>query len=150
MQQETANELVGGQGHRFDLAVVPIVLPLEADLTVFYIEQTVVGNRDAVRITAYVIEDLLRSGERPLGVHYPLAGLHASYQLGKDLGFDERTPGRQRIVICQNRRPSATTPGTGVGTGARAPGQAKRNPVCRIPSSDHPVTIPRSEERRVG
>src|ERR1017187_455645 len=101
MQQETANELVGGQGHRFDLAVVPIVLPLEADLTVFYIEQTVVGNRDAVRITAYVIEDLLRYGERPLGVHYPLAGLHASYQLGKDLGLTKGLQGGEELLFAR-------------------------------------------------
>src|SRR5580658_3328104 len=97
MQQETANELVGGPGHRSDLAVVPIVLPLEADLTVFYIEQTVVGNRDAVRITADVIEDLLRSGERPLGVHHPLASLHLNNQLGEDLELTKGLQGRKEL-----------------------------------------------------
>jgi len=62
MQQETPDELVGRQGHRFDLTAIPIILLLETHLMILDIEQAVVGNRDAVRISAHVIEHLLRAG----------------------------------------------------------------------------------------
>ena len=63
MEQEAADELLGGKRHRFLLTVVPIVFPLEAHLTVFDIEQAVVGDGDAVGIAADVVEHLLGSGE---------------------------------------------------------------------------------------
>jgi hypothetical protein len=51
--------------------VVAIILPLEPDVTFFdvtffYSEQAVVGNRDAVCVAADVIEYLARAGKRAL------------------------------------------------------------------------------------
>ena len=68
MQQEAPDEFIGGQGHRFDLIAVPVILPLKADVTVFDIEQTIVGDCDPVSIAAHVVENLLRSGEGTLGI----------------------------------------------------------------------------------
>ena len=75
MEQEPPDELLGGQGHRFTLTAVAIVFPLEADLTVFDIEQAVVGDRDAVGISADVVEHLLGSGERALWHRRPIRAL---------------------------------------------------------------------------
>src|ERR1039458_247917 len=147
MQQETANELVGGQGHRFDLAVVPIVLPLEAGPDRFLYRAN--GCWKSRRGAYNGLRNRGPAAVRRTAAWRTLPTRRPSCELPtrQRPRVDERTPGRQRIVICQNRRPSATTPETGVGTGARAPGQAKRNPVCRIPSSDHPVTIHRRGPR---
>jgi hypothetical protein len=51
---------------------VTIILPAEPDLVVFDVQQAVVGDGDAVRIAAHVVEDLLRSSEGALGVDHPL------------------------------------------------------------------------------
>ena len=58
VQQEAADELVGGDGHDLLPIVVAIVLPGEADLAVLDVAQAAVGNGDAVRIASDVIENL--------------------------------------------------------------------------------------------
>src|SRR3954451_15338973 len=83
MQQETPDEFVGGQGHHLDLIAIAIVLPLEADLMVLDIQQAVVGNGDAVSVASYVIEDLLGSGDRRLGVHDPLTAVQSVQEVNQ-------------------------------------------------------------------
>ena len=78
----------------FDLAFVSIVLPLEADLIVFDIEQAIVGDRDAVSVAAHVIEHLLRSGERSLGIDDPLASFQRGPSSEQTRGVPEAIPGR--------------------------------------------------------
>jgi len=45
------------------LAVLAIVLPAESDMGGVEIEQTAVGDRDAMRIAREIGQDLLRTGE---------------------------------------------------------------------------------------
>jgi len=59
MEQETANEFVGLQGHDFLPVVITVILPEEGDRAVLHVEQAVVGNGHAVGIAAQVVEDLL-------------------------------------------------------------------------------------------
>ena len=73
VQQETPDEFPGAQGHRFDLIASTIVFPLEPDLIVSDVEQAVIGDGDAVGITAHVIEHLLGSCERSFGIDNPIA-----------------------------------------------------------------------------
>jgi hypothetical protein len=77
MQQETPDEFIGGQSHRFDLAAGPVVLPLERDLIVSHIEQAVVRDGYAMGIAAHIVEDLLRPGEWTLGVDHPLGSFRS-------------------------------------------------------------------------
>jgi len=44
MQQEAADKFVGRERHDFLLVVVGVVLPAEADVAVFHVEQAVVGD----------------------------------------------------------------------------------------------------------
>src|ERR1700744_5019754 len=72
MDQEAADELLGREGHRLPAAVVPVILPAEAEFAVIHGQQAVVGDGDAMGIAPYVVEDLSRPGERPLGIDHPL------------------------------------------------------------------------------
>jgi len=48
MQQESADELVGRQGHDLGLVVMAIVFPAKGDLIVVDIDEAAVGDGDAV------------------------------------------------------------------------------------------------------
>ena len=65
VEEESPDELLRREGHGFLLIVVTIVPPLELHLSVFDIEQSMVGNRDSVGVAAQVVHHLLRSGEIP-------------------------------------------------------------------------------------
>src|SRR5690606_29229741 len=54
------------------LVSMTIILPPEPDLIVLNVQQAVVRDGHAVRVAAHVIENLQRSGERAISVHYPL------------------------------------------------------------------------------
>src|SRR5260370_1092475 len=75
MQQKSPDEIVCLQIHDFDLAVVAIILPMKLHLTVVDIDQAVVGDGHAMRISAHVVKHLLRSGERAFGVYHPFGFL---------------------------------------------------------------------------
>jgi hypothetical protein len=49
VEQESPDEFVGGQGHRFTLAAITIILPLEADLIVFDIDRMGTGEAASPR-----------------------------------------------------------------------------------------------------
>src|SRR5271167_3762891 len=72
MDQEAADELPGLEGHGLLTVVIPVILPAEADLAVLHGDQAVVGDGDAVGIPPDIVEDLCRSGERPLRVDDPV------------------------------------------------------------------------------
>ena len=72
MEQEAADELFGGEGQGLEAAVMAVVPPTEADLTVLDGEEAVVGDGDAVGVAAEVVEDLVGAGEGGLGVDDPL------------------------------------------------------------------------------
>ncbi len=72
VQQEAADELVGGKGHDLGLAMMSIVPPLEGDLSVGDAKQTRVGDRNAVCVAAEIGQDLSGAAEWRLGVDHPL------------------------------------------------------------------------------
>src|SRR5437667_12774118 len=80
VEQEAADELVGAKGHHLLLVVVAIILPAEADLALRKTDQAAVGDGDAMGIAAEIIEHLLGSAERSLGVDDPC---------------DRRSPGKE-------------------------------------------------------
>src|SRR5690349_2000704 len=48
------------------------IAPAKADLAVLQAQQTVIGDGDAVRVVAEILEHVFRSAERPLGIDNPL------------------------------------------------------------------------------
>src|SRR5712692_7068967 len=76
--QEAADELVGVEGHRLSFVMVAIILPQEADAAVGESEEAAVGDGDAMGIAGEIIEHLLGSAERSLGIDDPGNGPQAA------------------------------------------------------------------------
>jgi len=106
VQQEAAEELVGGQAHDAPPVAMSGVSPAEADLAVSEADQPAVGDADAMGIRAEIAQRVLGSAEGPLGVDDPVVteqdsepGGEAAW-LGKrcevavelELAFVERSP----------------------------------------------------------
>ena len=60
------------QRHGAVLAVVGIVFPSKSDLGIADTDQAMIRDRDAVRVASQVMEYVVRSTERPFGVHDPI------------------------------------------------------------------------------
>ena len=74
MQKEPANELLCSDGHRAETVVIAVVFPAKADFAAVDGQQAIVGYGNAMGIAADIVEDLLGSGERRLGVDDPFGG----------------------------------------------------------------------------
>ena len=72
VKQEPTDELVGAKRHRLVAVVMSIILPAKLNLAVIDIKQAIIGDGDAVRIPCDILEDVVRSGEGPLGVNHPV------------------------------------------------------------------------------
>ena len=59
VEEESPNELLGGERHDFLLIVVAVVPPLELGLPVFDFQDAMIGNRDPVGVAADVVHHLL-------------------------------------------------------------------------------------------
>ena len=84
VQQEAADELVGGKRHDLGPAMMSIVPPLEGDLSVGDAEQTGVGDRDAMCVTAEIGQYLSGTAEWRLGVDHPLDASQVAQPAGED------------------------------------------------------------------
>ena len=74
VEQEAAHELADVETHDLaPMAVLAIVLPAETDMGRVEIEQTAVGDRDAMRIAREIGQDLQRTGEGLFGIDHPFA-----------------------------------------------------------------------------
>src|SRR5690349_3157459 len=93
VEQEAADQLIGAKGHHLLLVVVAIILPAEADPALGKTDQTAVGDGDAMSIAAEIIEHLLGSAERALGVDNPANGTQRP-QTGSEGG----RPGQARQI----------------------------------------------------
>ena len=71
VKKKPADELFGIQRHGLLLAVVAVIFPLEPDLAIFDVQEAMVGDGYTMRIAAHIVEHLLRSGKRRLGVNHP-------------------------------------------------------------------------------
>jgi hypothetical protein len=72
VKQESAQELMGGNGHDLLLAAVSIVSPAEGDAIVLEGHETMVGDGDAVGIAGQVVENMFGAAEGWLGVDHPV------------------------------------------------------------------------------
>lgn len=74
VQEEAADELVAVERHGAIAvyAVVSVILEFERDAGAVKFEKPAVGDGDAVRVARQIGQDLVWSGERPLGVDHPV------------------------------------------------------------------------------
>ena len=64
--------LLGAERHQLACSVLAIILPLKADAAVLEADQSAIGDRHPMGVTAEISEHLLRAAERTLGVHNPI------------------------------------------------------------------------------
>ncbi len=72
VQQETAQELMGGDGHDLLPAAVGVVSPAEGDAIVFEGHETMVGDGDAMSVAGQVVENMCGAAEGRLGINDPV------------------------------------------------------------------------------
>ena len=72
MQQEAAQELVCRQAHQLLPVAVSGVAPTEVDVVIVQCNESVVGDRDAMRVGAEITQNVLGTSERTLGVDDPV------------------------------------------------------------------------------
>jgi len=72
MKQESVKELIGRERHRARGTVAFVVFPAEGDLAVGDIQEPVVGDSHAMRVTSEIVKDMLRATEGTLRVDDPV------------------------------------------------------------------------------
>ena len=97
MEEESPDELLGREGHDFLLIVIAVVPPVELDLPVLDIQQSMVGNRDPVGVAAQVVHHLLRSGEGRFGVDDPFHVAQRIEITAESLGILKGLEGREEV-----------------------------------------------------
>jgi len=72
MQEKPPDELDGIQGHLFDLIAIPRIAPPKTYAVMVQTQQPPVGNGYSMGVPRQILEHLLRTAERGLGVNDPL------------------------------------------------------------------------------
>ncbi len=72
MEQEATDELHRIESHRAAAVVVPRVAPAKAHLSVFEVEQSPVGDGDAMSIAGQILQHMLGSAEGWFRIDYPV------------------------------------------------------------------------------
>ena len=83
VQQEAANELVGVERHRLGFAAGAIIFPSKPHGAIVAIEEPAIGDRDAVRVAAEIVEHLLRAAEWPFRIDDPFGMAQRGEILGE-------------------------------------------------------------------
>ena len=105
MQEEAAQELIQGYGHQFLLIVVSRVPPAKGDLAVGQRDQSMVGDGDAVGVTAEILEHILGAPEGWFRVDHPVFAKQRSQPGGEEFGLRERRqiPGKVQLAMLKGR-----------------------------------------------
>ena len=72
MLEEAPQELLVRKRHGAALAVVRIIFPAEAHLSIGDLDQSMIRDGDAMRVAGKVVEHVFRPAERLLSVHDPV------------------------------------------------------------------------------
>ena len=83
VQQEAADELVGGNGHRALLVSVSVVPPAECDVVAIEGEQSMIGDGDAMGVAAEITQHLLGAAEGGFGIDDPVLPKQRSQECGE-------------------------------------------------------------------
>jgi hypothetical protein len=105
VEQKPPDELVRREGHGFLFVIVAVVSPVKFHLAIFDVDDPVIGNGHAVRVTADIVHHLLWPGERGLGVDDPFLVSHWIEITGESLGILENLKGREELQLTGVERP---------------------------------------------
>ena len=83
VDQESAQELIGGNGHDLLLAAVRIVFPAKRDSIILEGHESMVGDGDAMRIAGQIVQNMFGTAEGRLGVDDPVLVEELSEKLAK-------------------------------------------------------------------
>ncbi len=72
MEQEATEELVCVQAHQLPLVAVCRVAPMEVDVVIVLCNESVVGDRDAMRVRAEIAQNMFWTSEGTLGEDDPV------------------------------------------------------------------------------
>jgi hypothetical protein len=89
VEEESAEELVGMKNHDFGVAGIAVIFPAEGNMVIGDLGQTVVGNGDAVGVSAQITKDMVRPSEGGFGVDDPVGGAEAVDKRSEGLGIGE-------------------------------------------------------------
>ncbi len=105
VQEETAQELIEREGHQFFLIVVSRVPPTKGDLAVSQRDQSMVGDGDAVSVTAEILEHILGAAEGWFRVDHPVFAKQRSQPGGEEFGLREQRqiPGKVQLAMLKGR-----------------------------------------------
>ena len=78
MQEESTDKLDRLHGHRFLGVVVGRVPPAESDLAFLHLDQTSVGDSDAMSVACQIPQDVLGTAERGADFDHPLQFLETA------------------------------------------------------------------------
>lgn len=139
VEQEASDELVGVEGDDLRLAVMPIILPAEADPAIGQADQAGVGDGDAVRVAAEIGQHLFGAAEGRLGVDDPLELAALGQSAGEGVRFGEpgeiadklEMAGLERGLEFLQEQPAEES----TRTGRKKPG---RQATQRLPSGEGP------------
>ena len=93
VQQEAANELVGGERHGLLPVAVAIVFPAKADLALVDVDKAIVRDSDAVSVSRDIGQDLFRIGEGRFGIDAPFCFAGRSEVALEDAAVAQRLQG---------------------------------------------------------
>lgn len=80
MQQEAPQEFVGGQGHGFVLAAIPVIFPPECNFAFGKGNESMIGYSDTVGILGQVFQHILRTTKWSLGMHHPAMAMSCTQE----------------------------------------------------------------------
>jgi hypothetical protein len=106
VDEEASQELIRGNGHDLLLAAVGIVSPAERDAIVFEGHEAMVGDGDAMGVAGQVVENMVGTAERRLGIDDPVLVAEFPEKVAEDLRQGEllkRSMKLQPVVLDSSR-----------------------------------------------
>ena len=105
MQEEAAQELIDRQSHQFLLIVVRRIAPTKGDVAVGQRYQSMVGDGDAVGVTAEILKHILGAAEGWFRVDDPVFSKQWSQPGGEEFGLREhrQIPGKVQLAMLKGR-----------------------------------------------
>ena len=106
METEAPEEFLRAECHQSDLTPMAIVLPPKCHVAVRHGDQSMIGNRDPVRVPGQIVKHVARAAERGLGVDDPLVPKKGAEPRGEcRLGGQALEVFRHREPACAKRSP---------------------------------------------
>ena len=91
VQEKAVQELVHAQSHEFLLVTVSRITPAKRKLTIREGNQPMIGDGHAVRVATEVVQDVLGTTERGLGVDHPVFAKEQSQPGSESFGLRKRS-----------------------------------------------------------